>query len=175
MVVGARRLPPLGWGVLWRLAVSPLPALVWSVGYWKSQASYENGVVGVVTGVFDTIAIASSFIILVTLVFGVPLYALYRWRGWTAFWQFAIGGALIPTLLFQILPELLFRGSRLSSYEAGCQAIIDGTRTACGYGILAEGIASDAILGAISALVFWALLRLIMRREHPSDAGENSL
>lgn len=52
--------------------------------------------------------LASFLTIPAALFLGVPLFFLFRWRGWLSWWAFALGGAALGLLIGAALVSVLF-------------------------------------------------------------------
>lgn len=94
---------------------------------------------------------ASFFTLPAALLLGAPLFLFYRWRGWTSWQSFSLGGAAIGALVVLFAPSLFFLGAGVIS---GTIATL--TLWVCAYGdrraIAACGFAFALIL-AMALLV----------------------
>ncbi len=72
---------------MWRLllALGLTPSL-YPLTWWTFDTEWRGGAVA-----------AAAFAFAATLLFGLPLLAVMRWRSWLKAWQFALGGAVIGT------------------------------------------------------------------------------
>ena len=56
----------------------------------------------------DWTMLASLLTLPATVFLGVPLFFLFRWRGWASWQAFALGGATIGLLIGAVLADLTF-------------------------------------------------------------------
>lgn len=93
---------------------------------------------------------------------GVPAYLFLRWRNLVRWWSSIAGGFVMAALTVAIGTwPLRYSEFRTSSSFKGVWNLIDGVPTAAGWLRYAEGVCFFGILGAVSGLSFWLVLRAL--------------
>ena len=86
--------------------------------------------IGGLTGTLDIGLLAAMVAYPIAIVFGVPLFFLFKRRGWFRWWQVTVGGALcaVPFIGFYLLTSepmhIATAGLMNSLYLLGCGAVI---------------------------------------------------
>lgn len=81
------------------LVMTPL-ALIYAGGGQGLKSSYALLVTWV--------EVSAVFTVPATLVLGLPLFFVFRWRGWTYWRQFALGGGALGLIVLVYAPPLVF-------------------------------------------------------------------
>jgi hypothetical protein len=161
------------WSIAWRLIVAPWP-VTWLL-FIPNQIRLTDTLLSFVAA-FSTSMFLNAWLSVIALVAGLPLYLFYRRLGWSSWWLYALGAALIGTLilaLFALLPSATVTSySYFSNATGSCDAIVDGVRTACGWMSVFVTMGFVAVFGAASGVAFWALLRW-RRRSGPRPSNSS--
>ncbi len=142
------------WRVILGFALAPIiPGFV-IVPLMLVYVGERQGLMEVLRVIRGWSFMASFFTLPATLLVGVPLFLLYRWRGWTSWQSFALGGAAVGSLVVLFAPSLFFLGA----------GVISGTITTLTLWVCAYGDRKAiTVSGSIFALIFaMALLVMIL-------------
>jgi asparagine N-glycosylation enzyme membrane subunit Stt3 len=102
------------------------------------------------TGTQDGFLVAVMIAYPIALVFGVPLFFLFRWRGWLRWWQATIGGAVCAAP-FVLLYVLGANPMHVEKYGASNSMVLFGYGALIGLVFWAIGLAGNSALTAGSS------------------------
>ena len=156
-------------GAAWRLALAPwAPLLV--IALIGTVPFSDGDLLNVATEVFWRSVFVGVWLSLFAVLFGTPLYLIYRRLGWTAWWAYSAGAA---ALVDAILAALILSGRPSGDYsysDSDCNAVIHSAITACGAVQLLQTVAVVGLLGAafgaICGFSFWAPTKLRLGGRH---------
>ncbi len=155
----AQTFPLKPWRVLPALVLGPVFAALALASFGVIRHQTLEGVGNTITNVL-------FFGVPVALLFGLPMFALYRLRRWDTRLAFAIGGALVGTAAFSTVPA---GGLALLIEMEGA----DATTRLMGVGvsILLGGLVG-IIPGALAGIGFWYGLYGGLTRTMPQPVGK---
>ncbi|NGN45267.1 hypothetical protein G6N74_29900 [Mesorhizobium sp. CGMCC 1.15528] len=90
------------------------------------------------------------------IVLGLPAYVLLRWLDIASPWvTIAVAAAIGAS--FNLASGFWPGNEGTSTSVNGCDVIVAGVRTACGYWDLAKNMMLSGAIGAIGGLIFWLI------------------
>ena len=136
------------WRVILGFVLAPVIPCVVIIPLGLASFGYGPSLIDFVLHIAAWTSLAVIIALPASLLVGVPLFFVFRWRRWTSLKSYALGGALVGSLVVAFLPALFFL-----TYGVISGAVAALTLWVCAYGDRRSFAITAVILGLLVALV----------------------